>query len=144
MTKEPTLISAMTPFPYSVAPDDTLHTARQLMKQHQVRHLPVTRNHEPCGLISDKEIRLLLTSSGQMPASTPVAEAMNHDCYTVDTSAPLRQVLKEMVSQSLDAVIVTTHGRLAGIFTTVDACRSYAALLDNLYHAHEDDPDLIA
>ena len=50
----------MSPFPYSDAIDAPILEARKLMLEHHVRHLPVTRDHELKGIITDRDIKLLL------------------------------------------------------------------------------------
>ncbi len=58
--KEPLFKSVMTPFPYSIELKAPLGEARKLMLEHKVRHLPVTSHHELKGLITDRDIKLLL------------------------------------------------------------------------------------
>ena len=50
----------MSPFPYSDAIDAPILEARKLMLEHHVRHSPVTRDHELKGIITDRDIKLLL------------------------------------------------------------------------------------
>jgi len=40
-----------------------------------------------------------------------------------DAGLTLDAVLEEMTSRHMGSVLVTSHGRLAGIFTSTDACR---------------------
>ncbi len=50
MKKMPVLKTAMTPFPYSVGLDASFEEASELMGHHNVRHLPVTREHRVIGV----------------------------------------------------------------------------------------------
>jgi CBS domain-containing protein len=47
----------------------------------------------------------------------------------VEMSAPLDEVAGEMAARHIGSAIVVRHGRLAGIFSAVDACRLLAEIL---------------
>ena len=140
--KEPTLKAVMTPFPYSVELNAAIGEARALMLEHKVRHLPVTDNHELKGLISDRDIKLLLGPElgSPDPKELTVEDAYVAECYVVDLDQPLRVVLRTLGQRRIGAAVVTAHGRLAGVFTTTDACRAFAEHLDEQFHHGEDDP----
>lgn len=140
--REPRLKSLMTPFPYSVGIGATVHEARLLMRGHGVRHLPVMRGQALVGLITDRDIKLILGPELDTPdpKTVFVEEAIAEDCYIVDIDHPLLAVLDHMASHHIDSAVVTTRGRLAGIFTLTDACRGFAAHLREQFHRGEDDP----
>ena len=50
----------MTPFPYSIDVDAPLAAAHQLMREHAFRHLPVTEGGALVGMLSDRDIKLIL------------------------------------------------------------------------------------
>jgi acetoin utilization protein AcuB len=125
MRHEPLVKSVMTPFPHSVAIDAPLLEARRLMLEHHVRHLPVTKDHELKGIITDRDIKLLLGPEMDYPnpRELTVEDAYVANLYVVDINAPLSDVALEMAKRHIGATLVTGHGRLAGIFTASDACR---------------------
>lgn len=49
-----------TPFPYSVGVDAPLADAHRLMRQHGFRHLPVALGVEIAGILTDRDIKLIL------------------------------------------------------------------------------------
>ena len=126
MVHEPHMKSVMTPFPYSVALTAPLLDARKLMLEHRVRHLPVTQGHELKGIITDRDIKLLLGPEMDYPnpRDLTVEDGYVADAYVVDINTPLSDVVLEMAKRHIGAALVTGHGRLAGIFTTSDACRA--------------------
>jgi CBS domain-containing protein len=134
--REPTVKSAMTPFPYSVALTAPIGTARKLMLDKHVHHLPVTDGNRLAGIVTDRDIKLLLGPElgSPDPRELTVEDAYVADGYTVDLETPLVNVLEEMIDRRLGAALVTGHGRLAGIFTAVDACRCLRDHLRETYH----------
>jgi len=137
---EPRVKSVMTPFPYSVALDAPIGAARKLMLEKHVHHLPVTRDGQVAGIITDRDIKLLLGPElgSPDPKELTVEDAYVADGFVVDLEMPLVDVLEVMIERHLGAALVTGHGRLAGIFTAMDACR---VLHDQLQTAWHPPPD---
>ena len=125
MKHEPVVKSVMSAFPYSVAIDAPILDARKLMLEHHVRHLPVTKDHELKGIITDRDIKLLLGPEMDYPnpRDLTVEDGLVANPYDVDINSPLSDVVLEMAKRHIGAALVTGHGRLAGIFTASDACR---------------------
>ena len=121
----PAIRSVMTPFPYFVEVGDSLLTARMLMVRHEVRHLPVKERGHLVGVLTDRDLKRALDPDLGMPPKEElfVRDVFVPDAYTVDMDEPLDRVLEEMADRHIGSVLVTSHGRLAGIFTTMDACR---------------------
>jgi len=133
---EPKVKSAMTPFPYSVTLDAPIGQARKLMLDKHVHHLPVTDNGQLAGIITDRDIKLLLGPElgSPDPKELTVEDAYVAESYVVDLETPLVDVLAAMIEHHLGAALVTGHGRLAGIFTAVDACRVLHDDLKSRWH----------
>ena len=129
--KLPSIKSAMTPFPYSIERKAPLEEARALMDEHQVRHLPVTHEHQLVGIITDRDLR----SAQSLPMSTRVVSNMTvedvyvKDAYSVDLEEPIETVLLTMARRHIGAALVTRKGRLAGVFTAVDVCRVFGEFI---------------
>jgi acetoin utilization protein AcuB len=124
----PRIGSVMTPFPYSVGPEDSLRTARRLMAEHRIRHLPVMIGGRPAGVITDQDMRRA-AAGGAAEGEPRVGDLAMSEACEVDISAPLDLVLSEMSARLLDSALVLKGGKLVGIFTATDACREFAALL---------------
>ncbi len=128
MKEIPRVKSVMTPFPYSLAPGDSLATARRLMSEHGIRHLPVMVEGRPAGVITDQDIRRVTAVAG--PDAAPrIADVARSESCLVDLNAPLDLVLAEMAERHLDSALVLKGGKLVGIFTATDACRAFAEFL---------------
>lgn len=141
--KEPRVKSVMTPFPYAVELTAPIAQARKLMLEHHVRHLPVTEDHHLRGIISDRDIKLLLGPElgSPDPRELTVEDAYVGECYAVDMETPLLTVLANMADRHIGAAVITSHDRLAGIFTATDACRAFAEFLERQHRPDGSPPD---
>ena len=131
----PSIASVMTPCPYSVQLHDSVRRARELMVEQSVRHLPVLRDHALVGILTDRDLKRALDPDMGLPPRDElfVRDIYVPEPYVVDTGTPLDVVLDYMASHHVGSVLVTTHRRLAGIFTATDACRLYCNHLRKLF-----------
>ncbi|WP_181687187.1 CBS domain-containing protein [Halorhabdus salina] len=99
----------------SVAPDDSVHEAKQLMDAEGYSQVPVIRDGRPSGLIGNGDIR-------QRPEDNvgelPVAEVMHESITTVERDATLDEV--DTYLDHHDAVLVVESGATIGIITDAD------------------------
>jgi len=137
----PSLASVMTPFPYSIALDAKLDDAEKLMQEHGIHHLPVTEEHDVVGIITQRDIVAALARRKARGRSTKLAVSDIYvpEVYTVDMNEPLRNVLLEMAERHIGSAVVMRHGKLAGVFTSVDACRCFAEFIDEVFPDPGDD-----
>lgn len=128
MKRIPSIKTAMTPFPYAVEPDATVHEALETMRNHGIHHLPVTKDGSLAGMISSRDIQLVMARHDGAD-DLKVRDVMTEDVYTVDLSERLDSVLHRMSEHQLRAVVVTRKDKLVGIFTQIDACGKFAEFL---------------
>lgn len=131
MKRIPSIKSVMTPFPYSVDAAASVDEALEFMREHDIRHLPVMERGELAGLVSDRDIKLMLGPDFAYPSGSElkVRQAMVREPYIVDLNTRLDGVLANMAEHHLGSALVTRNGKLAGVFTVTDACRSFAEFL---------------
>ena len=131
MKKMPVLKTAMTPFPYSVGVDASFDEASELMGHHNVRHLPVIREHQVIGVITDRDMTSAMHVRAQSSdsAALRVSDLYMADPYIVSIDEPIDNVLLTMAERHIGSAIVTKAGKLVGIFTSVDACRIFGEYL---------------
>ena len=82
----------MTLGPVVVGSDLPLAEAHRLMRERNIRHLPVVDAGCLVGLVSQRDLYLCGTLDGVDPASAPVREAMTPEPYAVDPDAAEKQV----------------------------------------------------
>lgn len=112
----------MTKSPYTVSVDTPLLTDRELLSEHDIRHLPVLDGKKFVGILSDRNLKQALASPGG--ERFLVADAMMPDAFAVSPETELATVVEEMAKEKYgSAVIQEQDGIVVGVFTTVDACR---------------------
>jgi len=121
----PSIRSVMTAFPYFVEVDDSLVRARNLMVEHEIRHLPVQHQGKLVGVLTDRDLKRALDPALGLPPKQElfVREVFIREAYVVDGGEPLDTVLDYMASNHIGSVLVTKGTKLAGILTATDACR---------------------
>ena len=132
MKDAPRLKNAMTPFPYSVDAAAPIEQAIEFMREHKIRHLPVTTGGTLTSLVTDRDIKLVLGPDFAYPRDLKVRDAIVKDRYIVDLATPLHVVLRHMAEQRIGSAVVTRRGKLAGVFTSNDACRVFADYLEEV------------
>lgn len=105
------------------------------MRSHHIRHLPVTEDGEVVGMLSDRDIKLVLGPDFAYPDPDKLTagDVMQEHCYSVDLDERLDIVLKYMAEHHIGCAAVTRRGKLAGMFTTSDACKSFAEYLQDQF-----------
>ena len=132
----PAIKSVMTPFPYSVDVSAPIQEAQEFMRVHKIRHLPVTQGQKLVGVLTDRDIKLFLGPDFDYPDKKDVTVRdvyMEHP-YIVDLNERLDKVLRAMAEKHFGSVLVTRNGKLAGVFTSTDACESFAEFLREMFN----------
>ena len=126
----PTVLSVMSPFPYTINADEPAAAATRMMAEHAIRHLPVLDKGQLIGVISDRDIRrALLGAAGPGAQSLRVGDICALEVYVIDIGERLDNVLLHMAGEHIGSALVMKEGRLAGIFTMTDACHHFGELL---------------
>ena len=99
--------------------------AMRLMGLHSLRHLPVTKDGELLGLITERDVQV----SFVLCKSTGICEA---DIGAIGLKEPLvvsddelvSTVAQRMAEERKDCALVSdSAGNFVGVFTTTDACK---------------------
>jgi acetoin utilization protein AcuB len=135
MKSEPTIQKFMTTQPYSVDASVTLEKAVSFMSDKKIRHLPVMRDGQVAGLLSDRDAKLAMGIEGFNAGELPVLDIATERPYVVDPEVSVGTVCGTMATKHYGSAVVVQNGKLVGIFTTVDACRALADIVGQRYHA---------
>jgi acetoin utilization protein AcuB len=120
----------MTASPCTIGHDQPLTQAHKLMRDHQIRHLPVLSQGKLVGILSDRDLHLIESLQDVSPDEVLVEDAMTPSVYTVAPTAPLDEVVREMARHKYGSAVVEDHQKVVGVFTTIDALRAFADLLE--------------
>ena len=125
MTKT-TIRHYMTPSPHTIGVDQSLAVAAETMRAHKIRHLPVLKGGKVVGILSERDVQLVSGLPAVDPTTVTVEDAMSDMVYAVTPDTPLEEVAAEMAAHKYGAALVTERGRVAGVFTTIDALLALA------------------
>ena len=128
----------MTKNAITIAEDASIIEAIHLLKEKNIRRLPVMRHGKIAGVVTEK--MLLSFSPGKSSAldaweahyllsKTPVRDAMNSNPHMVPPQTDIRDAAKLLHDRKLNGVLVVNENRdLVGIFTTTNALEALMAL----------------
>jgi CBS domain-containing protein len=91
-----------------------LDEASALMRSRRVHHLVVTERSGIVGLLSTGDVQ------NGTPDRRIVRDVMSVDVATIDENDTVRRAANLMRGRSVGCLVVTSHGRLAGIVTVSD------------------------
>jgi len=108
-----------------VPPDLSLAAAWDVMRREDIRHLPVVRAGALVGMLSDRDILTVGTRNKDghflVPKNVVVAEAMTPvPLLTCEVSTDVRELVRSMTMQKVDAVPVVRGLHLCGLVTSTD------------------------
>jgi acetoin utilization protein AcuB len=128
----PTVDRYMSRQPWTIRRDATLAQARELMREHSIRHLPVLEAGRLVGIVSERDLARFEHDASLGPNAT-VEEAMTVDVYAVSCHDAVDGVAERMAEHKYgSAVVMDRRGGVEGIFTTADGM---LVLADILRHA---------
>jgi acetoin utilization protein AcuB len=113
----------------------TLAEAMEVMSKNGIRHLPVHKTGHKYGLLSDRDVKTLMSYAGTNPKTTKVGDICADEPYTTKPEAPISDVAQEMANKKYGSALVMDNGKLVGIFTATDACQALADLAEQRFHA---------
>ncbi len=127
----PSVAALMKSCPYFAQPNDTVAQIDRLMKEHDIRHIPIKQGEQVVGIVSERDLRWMRSPALLLPdpEEIPVAHVQINNPYTVEITTPLNKVLQEMSERKIGAAVVVKSGELAGIVTVTDICSALAEVL---------------
>ena len=119
--------SVMTSYPYVIELDALAATARTMMQQLKVRHLPVREGDKVVGVVTEQALQMAEACGKDLTGSgIKVRDLYSKNILLVAPEESLESVLRKMAEKHIEVALILRQGRLAGIFTTTDACRRFA------------------
>lgn len=125
----------------TVRPETSVIEARDLMKTHHIRHLPVVEDDDlVVGIVTDRDIRSVLPAAFYHKSDThmevgdfsgiAVREAMTPNPHTVSPEDTIEDALLQIQSMRVGAFpVVDRRGRLQGLISVRDLLRAFINVL---------------
>lgn len=126
----PTVQKFMTYVPKSIGYDQTIAQASEFMRKLHLRHLPVLKDGKLVGILTDRDINLVLSFKDVDATKMKVEEAYIPDPYFTAPTTPINEVVAQMAEKKYGCALVVDNGKLVGIFTEIDAYKALAELLE--------------
>lgn len=102
----------------TIPPAATAGDAWELMREHDIHHLVVTRGAEVVGLLSNRD------AGGRLGAAVrsgrTVADLMTAPVIQVEPTTTIRRAANLMRGRSVGCLVVTDRARIVGIVTVAD------------------------
>ncbi len=131
-----TVNDLMTAIPFTVSTDTTLRHVIEVMKTEACRQLPVLENGELVGIITDRDIRLVMNSpmvlhgrwqDEELLDRVQARTCMTANPLTVAPDMPAYQAAHMLSLYKFGALPVVDNGVLVGIITVTDFLDNFAS-----------------
>lgn len=118
-----------TPDPVTAGEDTSVEELRSLMKENNVRHIPILASQQVIGIVSDRDLKVVTGLNLSEKSLVRAADIMARDPITVSSQDSLDQVAYLMSSRKIGSVIVNDGNKFYGIFTSTDALNALIEIL---------------
>jgi CBS domain-containing protein len=109
---------------WSVDAEEPVLGAIQIMADRHIGALPVTRNGELVGIVSERDYARKVILLGRSSAETPVWQIMSSPVITVSPGEDVRQCMQMMTEQRIRHLPVLDGGRMIGVISIGDLVRA--------------------
>ena len=131
----PKLTKYMTTAPFAINFEATLTEAMEVMEKQRIRHLPVMKNGQVFGLISDRDLKSVFAFAGANPKELHVGDICTDHLFVTKPEALISEVASEMALRKMGSAIVMDNGKLVGIFTATDAMKALSDICESRFHS---------
>ena len=125
----------MSALPESIDEDLSLSDAKDRMFALGIRHLPVLHQGKLIGIVSHRDVAIAESIATVAYADIPVKQIMTAVPFSCGPEAHVEAVAREMATNRYGSAIVVDPDhptQVVGIFTTTDALRALAEIVDGL------------
>ncbi|MEK6779697.1 MAG: CBS and ACT domain-containing protein [Candidatus Deferrimicrobiota bacterium] len=116
--------------PVHVDENDSMKKAMDLLREHEIRHLPVLKDGEKLvGILSERDIKQASPSPATaleireiyyLLDKVKVKQIMTRRPYTISSTAPIEEAALILREKKIGCLPVVEEGRLVGIITETD------------------------
>ncbi len=121
----------MSKAPLAVAEDMPIRSALARMESAGVRHLLVLDGPALSGIVSNRDLRRLVTRDLRSPLlSEPIRSIMTEDPVTVPPATPVVEAGRLLLERKIGALAIRDGERIVGILTLADALEALLAMVE--------------
>ena len=118
----------------TLSPDETVGTALALCRERRIRHLPVLKEGNLVGIVSDRDLRSSTPALGDHARSAALQEILVEDVMVRDVLAalpddPIEHAANVMRERRIGCLPVVEGGELVGILTSSDVMAALVYLI---------------
>ena len=120
----------------TATPEMSLAEVQRLMRDHNIRHMPVVSGKRLVGMMTDRDIREALPSPattltrGEIAyrmETTPVKTCMTTDVVWIGPDMEMARAARLLVQRRIGCLPVVDHSTLVGVVTDMDCLRAFLA-----------------
>lgn len=124
------VVDWMTRNPFTVSPWASLFDAYRIMRNYEIRRLPVLDNNRLVGILTINDVRsavpiglVALSEQNRRLAEKSVSQVMSHHPITIHKDASVADAAEIMYENKIGGLPVLEGGQLVGIITESDLFR---------------------
>lgn len=105
---------------------ETPENGLKVMKNHYIRHLPVTdtKTGEILGIVSDRDLLAEMANG-----SIYIRDVMCKNVLSFDIQTPLKKIVDEMIDKKVSSFLIKNKGQYCGIITSEDMLQVLSMVL---------------
>jgi CBS domain-containing protein len=128
-----TIRDVMTTDVQSIASQETVRRAAQMMDDLNVGAIPVLDDGKLVGMVTDRDITVRATAAGLAPDETHVADVMSIGVRTCTSNQEVDEVLNQMGDEQIRRIPVVDNqsGQVIGIVSLGDMAAKHSAGIDH-------------
>lgn len=104
----------------SVNPDDTVESATQLMSQYNVGSIPVCRNQQIVGIITDRDVAIRSAAQGENMKNQKISDIMTTNPVVCDSNTDIKDAARIMSERQIRRLPIVENNALIGIVSLGD------------------------
>ncbi len=126
------IIHIMSKHPETVEPGDTLAKAAEMMEVGGFRRLPVVKDGEVVGILTERDVRV---HRGHLEA-TRVNAAMSEPVMSVAPHTTVQEAVRLLLKHKVGGLPVIDKGTLVGMVTTTDMLGALLEIVEDYEATH--------